>query len=293
MCNIYKYVQRILLFSFLLIGNRAISQNFFASVFAGSSNYSGELQEKRFSFSQSNLAFGIGLLFEANEKLLIRGDFTYGRISASDEFSSKNKNRNLSFYSYVYEYSLGAEYVLLDLYRYRVSPYLMTGIALYDFNPFTKDKDGNKIMLSELSTEGQGFFDGRKEYKLRQYSIPIGGGIQWAINDNKRIGIVLGFRKTFTDYLDDVSTTYVDELVLAANRGQKAANIAYRGDEVPGGSSTYPAGGTQRGNPKTKDWYYFTGITFRIRLTPKKREIEFRFDTKKSRKSRLGCPKLY
>ena len=293
MCNIYKYVQRILLFSFLLIGNQAISQNFFASVFAGSSNYSGELQEKRFSFSQSNLAFGIGLLFEANEKLLIRGDFTYGRISASDEFSSKNNNRNLSFYSYVYEYSLGAEYVLLDLYRYRVSPYLMTGIALYDFNPFTKDNDGNKIMLSELSTEGQGFFDGRKDYKLRQYSIPIGGGIQWAINDNKRIGIVLGFRKTFTDYLDDVSTTYVDELVLAANRGQKAANIAYRGDEVPGGSSTYPAGGTQRGNPKTKDWYYFTGITFRIRLTPKKREIEFRFDTKKSRKSRLGCPKLY
>jgi len=270
-----------------------MSQNFFASVFAGSSNYSGELQEKRFSFSQSNLALGVGLLFEANEKLLIRGDFTYGRISASDEFSSKNKVRNLSFYSYVYEYSLGAEYVLLDLYRYRVSPYLMTGIALFDFNPFTKDKDGNKIMLSELSTEGQGFFDGRKDYKLRQYSIPIGGGIQWSINDNKRIGIVSGFRKTFTDYLDDVSTTYVDELVLAANRGQKSANIAYRGDEVPGGSATYPAGGTPRGNPKSKDWYYFTGITFRIRLTPKKREIEYRFDTKKSRKSRLGCPKLY
>ena len=293
MCNIYKYVQRLILFSSLFIGKQAMSQNFFASVFAGSSNYSGELQEKRFSFSQSNLAFGVGLLFEANEKLLIRGDFTYGRISASDEFSSKNKVRNLSFYSYVYEYSLGAEYVLLDLYRYRVSPYLMTGIALFDFNPFTKDKDGNKIMLSELSTEGQGFFDGRKDYKLRQYSIPIGGGIQWAINDNKRIGIVLGFRKTFTDYLDDVSTTYVDELVLAANRGQKSANIAYRGDEVPGGSATYPAGGTPRGNPKSKDWYYFTGITFRIRLTPKKREIEYRFDTKKSRKSRLGCPKLY
>lgn len=293
MCNIYKYVQRLILFSSLFIGKQAMSQNFFASVFAGSSNYSGELQEKRFSFSQSNLALGVGLLFEANEKLLIRGDFTYGRISASDEFSSKNKVRNLSFYSYVYEYSLGAEYVLLDLYRYRVSPYLMTGIALFDFNPFTKDKDGNKIMLSELSTEGQGFFDGRKDYKLRQYSIPIGGGIQWAINDNKRIGIVLGFRKTFTDYLDDVSTTYVDELVLAANRGQKSANIAYRGDEVPGGSTAYPAGGTPRGNPKSKDWYYFTGITFRIRLVPKKREIEFRFDTKKSRKSRLGCPKLY
>lgn len=292
MCSIYKHAKILLLSFSMLIGIESRSQNFFASVFAGSSNYSGELQEKPFTFNQSNLAFGVGLLFEANAKLLIRGDFTYGRISASDEFSSKNKIRNLSFFSYLYEYSLGAEYVLLDLYRYRVSPYLMTGISLYDFNPFTKDSKGNKIMLAELSTEGQGFFDGRKDYKLRQFSIPFGGGFQWAINDNKRIGFVLGFRKTFTDYLDDVSTTYVDELVLAANRGQKSADIAYRSDELPGGGP-YPAGGTPRGNPKSKDWYYFTGLTFRMRLTPKKREIEFRYDTKKSRKSRMECPKIY
>lgn len=84
----------------------------------------------------------------------------------------------------------------------------------------------------------------------------------------------MGFRKTFTDYLDDVSTTYVDELVLAANRGQKAANIAYRGDEVPGGSSTYPAGGTQRGNPKTKEVVLFYRYNFQdTTYTQKKRNM--------------------
>ena len=278
------------IFFFLLFSSyTAISQNLFTSFFVGSSNYSGELQEKRFSFSQSHPAFGIGLLYEINEKMLIRGDFTYGRISASDKYGDKNKSRNLSFYSNIYEYSIGFEYTLLDLYRYSVSPYLFTGVSLYDFNPFTNDKNGNPIMLAELSTEGQGFYKDRPEYKLRQLAIPFGGGFQWAINDNKRIGIVLGFRKTFTDYLDDVSTTYVDELVLAANKGQKAADIAYRGDELPNGAP-YPAGGSPRGNPKSKDWYYFTGITFRIRLNPHRREIQGRLDINKSKKARTDCP---
>ena len=275
---------------FLLFSSyNATSQKLFTSFFVGSSNYSGELQEKRFSFKQSHPAFGIGLSYELNEKMLIRGDFTYGRISASDKFGSKNRSRNLSFYSNIYEYSIGFEYVLLDLYRYSVSPYVFTGVSLYDFNPYTKDQDGNIIMLAELSTEGQGFYKDRKEYKLRQFAIPFGGGFQWAISDNKRIGIVLGFRKTFTDYLDDVSTTYVDEMDLAAHKGQKAANIAYRGDELPGGAP-YPADGSPRGNPKSKDWYYFTGITFRVRINPHGRHIEGRLDINRSKKARTDCP---
>ena len=291
MNNFKIYIRRSLFFFLLFTSYTAASQHLFTSFFVGSSNYSGELQEKKFSFKQSHPAFGVGLLYEINEKMLIRGDFTYGRISAADKYGSKNKSRNLSFYSNIYEYSIGFEYVLLDLYRYSVSPYIFTGVSLYDFNPYTKDKDGNQIMLAELSTEGQGFYNGRPDYKLRQYAIPIGGGFQWAINDNKRIGIVLGFRKTFTDYLDDVSTTYVDETVLAAKKGQRAADIAYRGDELLNGAS-YPADGSPRGNPKSKDWYYFTGITFRMRLTPRKREIRGRLDINRSKKARTDCPKL-
>ncbi len=294
MNKLRKYLKKLGFFFFLfsIISYTARSQDFFLNAFVGSSNYSGDLQDKKFSFSQSHPAFGFGLSFELNEKMQITGDFAYGKISAADKFG-KNKSRNLSFYSTIYEYSLGFEYTLLNLYKYNVSPYLFVGIALFDFNPYTKSVDGNPIMLAELSTEGQGFYEGRKEYKLRQYSIPFGGGFQWAINDNKRIGIVLGFRKTFTDYLDDVSTDYVPENILAANRGQKAANIAYRGDELPGGVLTYPAGGTKRGSPKSKDWYYFTGITFKIRLKPKKREIEFRYNPRKVKKARIDCPHFY
>lgn len=291
MSSLKKYLEKTIFFLLLLGSTDANSQNFFTSVFAGSSNYSGDLQEKRFSFSQAHPAFGVGLLFELNEKMLIRGDFSIGKISAHDKYG-KNKVRNLSFYSTLYEYSLGFEYTVLDLYQYKISPYLFTGVGLFDFNPFTKDQNGTEILLAELNTEGQGFVEGRNNYKLRQFSIPMGGGIQWAINDNKRLGIVVGFRKTFTDYIDDVSTTYVEETVLAAKRGQKAANIAYRGDELTNGSP-YPPGGTPRGSSKSMDWYYFSGVTFRVRLLPKKRSIEWRFDPKRFKKSRLSCPTVY
>lgn len=275
----------------MLCGHNSQSQHLFASIFIGESNYSGDLQEKAFTLVQAHPAIGVGLLYEINDKMLIRGDFTYGSISAHDKYG-KNKKRNLSFYSTLSEYSIGFEYTLLNLYVYKASPYLFTGVALYDFNPYTKAVNGNPIYLAELNTEGQGFFDGRKDYKLRQISIPVGGGIQWAINDNKRLGIVFGFRKTFTDYIDDVSTTFVDETLLALNRGQKVADIAYRGDELPNGAP-YPAGGTVRGNPKSNDSYYFTGLTFRTRLVPKRRQWRYKYDLNRSTKPSLKCPTVF
>jgi hypothetical protein len=103
---------------------------------------------------------------------------------------------------------------------------------------------------------------------------------------------VVGFRKTFNDYIDDVSTTYVDETLLRNTRGQKVVDIAYRGDELPGGLP-YPTAGTQRGNPKSKDSYYFFGLTFRVRMVPKKRVYEFRYNPKKTRRASLKCPSVY
>lgn len=284
-----KYVSVLLLVLSYFTGQ---SQNLFASVYAGAANYSGDLQEKRFTFTQSHPAVGFGLMYELNDRLLLRGDFTYGKISAADKYGTNNKSRNLSFYSDITEYSIGAEFNFVNLYKYKVSPYIFTGISLFDFNPYTKTKEGNLIYLAELGTEGQGFYEGRKEYKLRQVSIPLGGGILWAITNNKRIGIVFGFRKTFTDYIDDVSTTYVDEAELVLHRSLAVAGIAYRGDELANGDP-YPPGGTIRGNPKSKDWYYFSGITFRIRINPKGHHREFRLDPGRKRKSSTECPTIY
>ena len=79
------------------------------------------------------------------------------------------------------------------------------------------------------------------------------------------VGLELGYRKLFTDYLDDVSSTYVDQATLLANRGGEAVQLAYRGNELKNGAP-YPAGGTVRGNASHKDWYYFTGLTASFRL---------------------------
>jgi hypothetical protein len=149
----------------------------------------------------------------------------------------------------------------------RWSPYLFGGIAVYHYNPYTFDQRGNKIFLQPLGTEGQGLpgYD-RGLYNLTQLAIPFGGGIKYAISDKVQLGLEVGLRKLFTDYLDDVSGNYADEKDLLNGRGQEAVDISYRGDERINGTATYPTKGTQRGSPKYKDYYYFTGLHLSFRL---------------------------
>jgi len=72
---------------------------------------------------------------------------------------------------------------------------------------------------------------GRKKYGLTQLSIPFGGGVKMALSDDINLRLEVGLRKLFTDYLDDVSTTYADEDELRANNGQLAVDYAFRGDD--------------------------------------------------------------
>lgn len=255
-------------------------------VFAGFANYQGDLQDKRFSLNQSHAAFGAGFSYEVNSHFIARLGFTAGKVGADDKKSENNKARNLNFTSSVSELSLRLEYQVLSLYDHKVSPYIFGGIAQFKFNPYTTDSIGNKILLQKLGTEGQGFTEGRKKYDLKQFSIPFGGGIRFNLSSTIVLGFEAGLRKTSTDYLDDVSTTYVNEFDLFNNRGQKAVDISYRGDEIPGGSQTYPAAGTQRGSPKSKDWYYFSGIHVIFRLN---NDQEPTYGGGRSRKT-LGCP---
>jgi hypothetical protein len=95
--------------------------------------------------------------------------------------------------------------------------------------------------------------------------LPFGAGIKFAVSDDICLGVEFSQRKTFTDYLDDVSTHYVDPAVLLQAKGPKAVALAYRGDELPNGSG-YPPAGEQRGTPHEMDWYYFLGITLEIKM---------------------------
>lgn len=239
------------------------------NLYGGFSNYIGDLQSSRYTSSQSNGAFGAGLQYDLSGHFSLLSNLSYGRISAADGYSKQAdlRARNLNFESVITEWNVLLEYNLLDLRVHRWTPYVFGGVALFHFNPYAYDTLGRKVYLRPLSTEGEGLpqYPGRKQYALTQFSIPFGGGIKFRVSDRVVVAYEIGMRKTFTDYLDDVSTRYVDQNVLLAARGPEAVEMAYRGNELADGKP-YPAAGTIRGAAKNKDWYYMSGLRVTIAL---------------------------
>ncbi len=269
-----------LILSILMAAFSVHAQKFHLDLFAGSSNYQGDLQDKRYTFNQAHLAAGIGFSYDLSEHFSLRTGVLFGKISADDKLG-RNKARNLNFVSGITEGNLGLQYYITPLGDYSLTPYVFAGVAVYHFNPYTRDTAGNKYYLKPLSTEGEGFLPGKNNYNLTQLAIPFGAGVKLSLTDNINVGLEVGFRKLFTDYLDDVSSTYVDESLLLANRGAKAVELAYRGGELKNGSVQYPAAGQQRGGSGNKDWYYFTGLTLSFRLGN---------GNGLGRRSEYGCP---
>ncbi len=238
-------------------------KEFDLSVMGGLSNYSGDLQEKQFTLKRSHAAFGLGISHIVMPKVSVGLLFRYGKVSGHDKYSTRSyiRDRNLNFYSSIFDVSLNASYDFLDTDYSSWTPYVTLGVGAFHFNPHAEGIRN----LRQYSTEGQGFIEGKKPYKLTAVSIPFGAGVKFLINDNIRLGYEFSVRKTFTDYVDDVSTTYVDEDMLRANRGQIAVDIAFRTDELYA-DAIYPPAGELRGSPESKDWIYFSGITLSFRL---------------------------
>jgi opacity protein-like surface antigen len=266
----------------------ATAQNFHFSARLGAAGYKGELKAKPISLSQMGLMGSLGARYDLSERLSARTYFTYTTLRGDDKKgTSAMQQRNLNFKSRLLDWELTGQYNIFNLNDRWWTPYVFAGIGIYKYKPFTIDSADNKIFLKPLSTEGQGFRDGVDEYKLTQFSIPFGFGAEYTLNEDMRVGLELGYRKTFTDYLDDVSTTYVDQAALLNARGQTAVDYAWRGDESHGGP--YPAQGVQRGNPNNKDGYYYIALTYTMR---------FWFDKYKQtsglpgggRGKRMGCP---
>lgn len=243
------------------------AQRVHVGVAGGLANYNGDLLEKLYAKKITNGFIGLTVQYELQDQILIRGAYNFARVNGSDIYSEKPYLvlRNLSFESAISEFSIVGEYYLFNLYERRFSPYGFIGLGVFHFNPYSYDSTGRKVFLKPLSTEGQGIYPNKKEYSLWQPTIPIGGGVKFAITENLRIGIEIGVRKLFTDYLDDVSTSYPDFNDLLAARGQTAVDFSYRGDEVPGGDPAFPTKETQRGGAEQKDIYYFTGLNISFR----------------------------
>lgn len=275
-----------------LLTTTVSAQRFHIGVFGGLSAYNGDLIDKIFPKKVTNGAIGITGNYELTDNIMLRGGFTYTIVGGADRFNKDPElvKRNLAFETSITEFSLLGEYYLLNLYDNRISPYAFTGLAAYHFNPYAFNGSTQKIYLKPLSTEGQGLagYPGRKPYSLTQMAIPFGGGVKFAVTENLHLGIEAGFRKLFTDYLDDVSTTYVNPNDLLAAKGQLAVDMSYRGDEVPGGDPNYPVKGYQRGGAEQKDFYYFAGLHLTYRLNISNNGGSF--SGSRGRKNRTGCP---
>lgn len=224
-----------------------------------------------------NFAVGGGLRYYMTNHWAVRGNLFFGRLSADDALSSNQyrKGRNLNFRSNITDVSLQIEYSLFNwnirglsrkLYSRRTNKrhniYLFTGISMFKFNP-KGEYNGEWHELQKLSTEGQGLDGGAKPYKLYSFSIPMGAGYKFLINNSISLGFEVTFRKTFTDYIDDVSGNYYDNDILRQNRGDLAANIA---DKNLFAEGTNRLGGSARGNPNSNDNFAFFLITVNKKL---------------------------
>ena len=231
----------------------------------GASYYLGDLNTEH--FNQSQASAGIIIRNNIDKRFAYKAEVLYLNLK-SDERNSEDTialNRGLHFRSPIYELSGQLEFNFLPYQPgnslYTWTPFIYTGVSIFHFNPQAEYSftDGEWIDLQELGTEGQGTttFPDRKKYSLIQFAIPMGGGFKVAINESFSFIIEYGARKTFTDYIDDVSKTYPGENI------DDMSNIASQLSDPTG---THVSG-DQRGNPNNKkDWYSFAGITLSFKL---------------------------
>jgi opacity protein-like surface antigen len=272
-----------LLYSLLLVPGFLQAQRWHINITGGVSNYSGDLQSKAYTFDQSYFAYGVGAQYDITRNLSVSSNINFLKVGASDQYNKPELVfRNLSFQNNITEWNLLAEYTFLDITQKKFSPFIFAGIAIFHNNPFAYDTLGNKVYLKPLSTEGEGLpqYPGQKPYNQTQFSIPLGGGIKFRVSETVVLAYEIGFRKTFTDYIDDVSTFYVDQTTLLNAKGPVAVEMAYRANELKAGNQTYPGSGTKRGSPNYNDIYYYTGIRVSITL----------INYKNYDRGRIDCP---
>lgn len=250
----------------------------------GASNFLGELGGannvgthgfKDFEFKAIRPNMCVGLRYKLTPFFALHSHLTVGGLYGDDNLTEEyfRKNRNLNFRTTIYEINCNFEASILaqkegGLYKlrgirrsstYEVSAYAFAGIGLFHFNPKGK-LDGKWVALQPLGTEGQGISPARNKYKLTQICIPIGFGFRYFFNRHLGLGLEYGIRKTFTDYIDDVSKTYYDPAAIAAIYGPDAAALSDKSLSKEDHTSQ------QRGDPSYKDAYMFAVFSIHYKL---------------------------
>lgn len=265
------------------------ASHFEAGLTMGPSNFLGDLGGrigrgttfiKDNNIQMTKLTFGGFVSYHPNELLAFRLALNFGTLEGDDAIikpkgglEEARKARNSNFRSKFSEALFLAEVyptIFLeedpnDNYK-KFRPYVVAGFGAFHYNPEGFDPVLNQwVALKPLRTEGQGFaeFPDRKEYKLTQMNLPLGIGVKYFLSDNVNLSFEIIHRKTFTDYIDDVSTNYIDPALfstyLPANQAQIAERMANKSSGVYGP-------GMKRGTPSNNDSYYSAGIKLGVRL---------------------------
>ncbi len=233
-----------------------------AGLWSGLSYYQGDIALNKKIFADAGLAYGIFGRYNVNNFFSMKLNVYRGRIKAADRNSDDpyRNARNLHFRNDITELGLHAEFNILGYQPYALekvfSPYISLGIAGIVHNP-QAEYQAEWINLQPLGTEGQGIQGRPSSYSKMNFSIPFGGGVKIAMNDKFNVGIDAGIRYTPTDYLDDLSTTYMadNELYNQTPHSNPELVVALANRS---GEDRFT--GEQRGDPDDNDWYIWGGI---------------------------------
>ncbi|MCD4746122.1 MAG: DUF6089 family protein [Bacteroidales bacterium] len=242
------------------------SQTLEPGIFAGGSYYLGDLNPM-YHFVQTQLALGLFIKYNFDSRWSFKFGGYRGSVKGDDAITKYYEERDLRFSTEIIEFSAIFELNFLDYFtgsrRNYMTPFIFGGASVFYFKP----KLGMKN-LKTLGTEGQNRnFDGREVYSQTGFGIPFGIGFKYSLS--RRIGFTAewGLRKTLTDYIDDVSTTYF----LDSDTEDPNGILRYSDPNMD--HKPY----MQRGNSRTQDWYSFVGITltYRIDLIKQNKCVDF------------------
>ncbi|MEO7080826.1 MAG: DUF6089 family protein [Flavobacteriales bacterium] len=257
-----------LLLTLSLLGTSAWAQVSEMGITGGTTFYIGDINPTKHYPKHTHLAGGLMYRYNFNQHYAVRLQGLYGKLEAYDRESDEplQQLRNLGFRTQIFEASGVLE---INFFKYRGlskdsrnwTPFVFGGLAYYHFNPQNL-LDDTWYDLQPLGTEGQ-TIGGGNGYSLNQICIPFGFGFKFAVTKKVDVQLEWGLRRTYTDYLDDVSGVYAENATLAEQAGPLTALLADPSPLRPTGYNT----GRARGDSQTKDWYQYTGLTISLLLT--------------------------
>ena len=259
-------MKRILLILLIIGAQQLKSQSLEIGIFGGGAYYIGDLNP-HYHFLNTKEAYGGFVRYLENKRWAHRANFTFGKIMGDDLSSGFMPERGLSFKSNIYELSYIVEFNFLPYFTGSAkdvfTPYLFSGLSGFYHKPMAFG-----ISLRDAQTENQGgtiLPDAAKPYSLYQIAIPFGMGVKYSFSGKFAASFEWGLRKTFTDYLDDVSTEY-----YISSSNTDPGDYEYDNLGVSDPTNTHEPF-MQRGLRANKDWYSFFGVSLFYRFNLSKR----------------------